>query len=166
MTGGAVGDSGAARRRHQAFREQMEILKRQGRAFHTYEPQKSFADFDLKPSGGRLQAWSEGEEERVSLSFCSSGSRASKTSRGSHGSGTSRGSSRGASLPAGWLGSGQGATGPKDASPRRAVAHGGCSPCTSQGELRDGGEPRAKVHGDDSLHALSFTSDCVDSEAF
>jgi len=69
----------SVQRLQQAFREQMELLKQQGRAFQSVEPQLSFTnDLDLTRSG-MLGSWQEFELEE----FCSRGSAASKASCGS-----------------------------------------------------------------------------------
>ena len=139
-------------RRQKEFREQMELLKRQGRAFQSYL-QLSFADLDLVQSG-RLEVCDESDREDIGWSFCSSASRASKTSGASGASGASGGSCGGSSL-GGKLVSGSGvAKGPKDPAAAQVCAAGSCSPC---------GSPRELPLENMLLRATSSGSDCIDA---
>ena len=141
-------------RRQKEFREQMELLKRQGRAFQS-SLQLSFADLDLVRSR-RLEVWDESDREGISWSFCSSASRASKTSRAS---GASGGSCGGSSRGCRWVSGPGGGKGPKhpDAAPVCAV--GSCAPCASSRELS---LEKPNMLGAASP-SWSFRSDCTDA---
>eukprot|EP00802_Teleaulax_amphioxeia_P024432 Tamp_25131.p1 GENE.Tamp_25131~~Tamp_25131.p1 ORF type:complete len:233 (+),score=36.40 Tamp_25131:64-699(+) len=136
-------------RRQKEFREQMELLKRQGRAFQS-SLQLSFADLDLVRSR-RLEVWDESDREGISWSFCSSASRASKTSRAS---GASGGSCGGSSLGGKLVSGSGGAKGPKDPAAAQVCAAGSCSPC---------GSPRELPLENMLLRATSSGSDCIDA---